>query len=136
MPKSLSLAEAWPTDTDICHFVTPGPVLTLSQTCQSEFTAICNLLPAPAPHSPKKNKTKSFNNGLCYPLSEVQKLPQFSDNVEEIPAGFPAPHYQLLLCLHYNRVYSVAFCLSLLGFLCPLCRHPAPGRKDYPGQLV
>ena len=52
MPKSLSLflAEMGPTDIDICHFVSPGPVPTLSQTFQSEFTAICNPpCPFPAP---------------------------------------------------------------------------------------
>lgn len=73
MRKSLSLflVDVGTTDSDICHFVSPGPVPTLSQTFQHEFTAICN---PPNPCPKKSNEPQSFNDGLCYSLSKAQSF--------------------------------------------------------------
>ena len=73
-PKFLSpfFVDVGTIDSDICHFVSPGPIPILFQTFRSEFTAIC-IPPDPFPRK-KSNKLKSFNNGLCYSLSKVQSF--------------------------------------------------------------
>ena len=145
MPKSLSLflAEMGPTDTDICHFVSPGPVPTLSQTFQSEFTALCNppcsFPPPPTPQ--KSSKPKSFNNGLCSSLSTVQSLHSWVTTRERLQQASLAPSTNSSpICPYPDRGYSAHFARSLRVFL-SFMQAPSPGRREgssvlYPGPLA
>lgn len=124
MPKCLPLflTDAGPINSDICHLVSPGPVPTLLQTFQNEFTAICNPLhPFPsrralimvfAIHCPKiQNSHSSLKIWRRFQLDP------------------PGILYLLLLNLPILWHVTQSPLPRLLGFLCPLSSHPSQGEK-------